>query len=87
MLGLSIALSAVGGIINPMSEPDDPTLYMDDFGNIDVGKMWFGPNPEISISFMILNIAITLVVAIYLIRKWSKKWNEKFSGISDQDNT
>ena len=76
-------MGSIGGIMNPMPESDDPNLYMDDFGNADWGKLWFGPNPEFSISFQVVSIAITLIVAIYLIRRWSKKWNENFSGMSN----
>ncbi len=79
MIGLSLALGAIGGIINPPPESNDSELYRDDFGNIDWNKVWFGQNPEFSISFMILNIAITLALAIFLIRKWSKKWNEQIA--------
>ena len=79
MIGLGFAMSAVTGIANPMPEQDDPSLYMDDMGDVDWGKVWFGPNPEVAASLMILNIAITIVVAVYLIRRWSKKWNESFS--------
>ena len=85
-IGLSLAMVAVELMVNPISESDDPALYMDDFGNVDWGKIWFGPNPEVSISFMIVHIAIALIVAVYLIRRWSKKWNEKFSGMSSQDS-
>ena len=78
MLGLGLAMGAVSGVINPQPEQDDPELYMDGSGNVDWSKIWFGSNAGLSVGTFVMNIAIALAVAIYLIRRWSKKWNESF---------
>ena len=72
MIGLGIAIGVVGETVNPTELADDPTLYVDDYGKIDWVVMYFGENPEISISLMIVGTVITYAVAVYLIRNWSK---------------
>ena len=38
-----------------------------------------GSNPELSVVSILIHNAIAYVIAVYLIRKWSKKWNQNFT--------
>ena len=79
IIGIAVAFTIIEEGINPIPESDDPVLYMDNFGNIDWVKIFFGPNPEISVGIFIANTAVAIIIAIFFIRRWSKKWNESFS--------
>ena len=72
-----LAMSMVGEIINP-SELSDQSMTSSDKLNPNFGEAVFGSNPEISMAIMITYMAIAYAIAIYFIRKWSIKWNERF---------
>jgi hypothetical protein len=77
MILTGLAMSVVGEVINPSGLSEQPMTPGDEL-NLDLGKVMFGPNPETSIAIMIADTAIAYIIAIYFIRKWSRKWNEQF---------
>ncbi len=78
MIGVSIVMSIVGEIVNPAGLSDDPMFYMND-DNIEWTNIILGENHEASLIVFIANFAVAYAVAVYFIRKWSKKWNESFT--------
>ena len=83
MLGVGIAASTITSAINPMPEIDeyDEKLFLEN-QEIDWGYVFLGNNPEVSIASMVINQGIVLVIAVYVIRRWSKKWNLQFDAQS-----
>jgi hypothetical protein len=79
MLAVGIAASTITSVINPMPEIDeyDEKLFLKN-QEIDWSYVFLGDNPEVAIASMVINQGIVLVIAVYVIRKWSKKWNLQF---------
>ena len=78
MIIFAIASSSLASIIYP--EDDDAlssASYNDRIEQGDWAYLWFGPNPELGITLMVLWWATSYVIAVFLIRRWSKKWNEQ----------
>jgi len=83
MLAIGIAASTITSVINPMPEIDeyDEKLFLEN-QEIDWGYVFLGNNPEVAIALMVINQGIVLAIAVYVIRKWSKKWNLQFDVLS-----
>lgn len=83
MLGVGFALSMITSAINPMPEIEeyDEKLFLEN-QEIDWGYVFLGGNPEITIATMVITQGIVIGVAVYIIRKWSKKWNMQFDNPS-----
>ncbi len=77
MIGLSIAMGVVGEIVNPTDWTEDSTLYINDDDDVNWNGMGFEENPDASIAIILGNLVITYALAVYLIRKWSREWNER----------
>lgn len=77
MIITGLAMSVVGEVVNPSGLSDQSTTSSDEI-NPDFGETVFGSSPETSIAIMIVDTAIAYAIAIYFIRKWSRKWNEQF---------
>ena len=77
MILTGLAMSVVGEVINPSGLSEQPMSSNNDL-NPDFGEVMFGPNPEVSVVLIMFDTAIAYVIAIYFIRKWSRKWNEQF---------
>jgi len=77
MIIFAIASSSLTSIIYP--EVDSLSLESADvrIENGDWAYLWFGPNPELGITLMVLWWATSYVIAVFLIRRWSKKWNKQ----------
>ena len=75
--GLSTAIQSV---INPL---DETALYNEKVFSETTGFDWnyalLGSNPELSIITIIVHNTIAYVIAVFLIRRWSKKWNQNFT--------
>jgi len=78
MIGLGLVMSVIGEVVNPNELTEYPSLYGDN-EKLEWDTVMFGPNPEITKTLIIANTGITYAVAVYFIRKWSKKWNEQFT--------
>ncbi len=77
MIGLSITRGVFGEIVSPTDWTEDSTFYVNDDDNVNWNGMGFEENPEGSIALILGNIVITYALAVYLIRKWSREWNER----------
>ena len=71
---LSIAMSAV----NPMLEADDYDKIFLENQEMDWGYAFLGNNPNAAIASMVIYHVVAYALAIFLIRRWSKKWNVPF---------
>ena len=67
-------------IIYPFEE--DP-VYNEKIFSETTGFDWeyaiLGPTPELGIFSIVMHTAITYAIAVYLIRRWSRKWNLQFT--------
>jgi hypothetical protein len=79
MLVVGFALSTITSVINPMPEIDeyDEKLFLDN-EEINWSYVFLGENPEVAIASMVITQGIVIGVAVYIIRRWSKKWNMQF---------
>jgi hypothetical protein len=77
MIITGLAMSVIGEVINTSGLSDQSMTTSDEL-NPNFGEAVFGSNPEISIAIMIADTAIAYTIAIYFIRKWSRKWNGQF---------
>ena len=71
---LSIAMSAV----NPMPETDDYDEIFLENQEIDWSYAILGSNPNAAIVSIVIYHVVAYALAIFLIRRWSKKWNLQF---------
>ena len=79
-LGVTTPLGIAIGMIYPIPEIDeyDQKLLLDD-QEIDWSYAVFGDEPEKAITLIIIQKVIEYGLAVYLIRRWSKKWNLQFT--------
>ena len=77
MIIFAFASSSLTSIIYPEGNSLSPEPYNVRIENGDWAYLWFGPNPELGIALMVLWWAASYVIAVFLIRRWSKKWNEQ----------
>ncbi len=52
----------------------DQKVFSEETG-FDWGYAVLGGSPELTIGALIVHTAIAYAIAVYLIRRWSKKWN------------
>lgn len=79
MLVVAIPLSVIIEAINPMPEVDeyDEKLFLEN-QEIDLGYVFLGDNPEAAIASIVIQLGVAFALPVYLIRRWSKKWNLQF---------
>ena len=78
MLAVGIPLSMGMGAIYPLGQPNDIDKIMLENQEIDWSYMFLGENTEAGIASWIIYQGIVYALAVYLIRRWSKKWNLRF---------
>ncbi len=78
-LGVTIPLSMAIGVVYPISEINgyDQKLLLDN-QEIDLGYAILGDDPITAITLIVIQNAVGYSLAVYLIRRWSKKWNAQF---------
>ena len=78
-LGVTIPLSMAVGVLHPMPEMDEyeQKLLLEN-QEIDWGYAFLGDNPENGIIAFVIQMTVAYALAVYLIRRWSKKWNLQF---------
>ena len=76
-LGVTIPLSMAMGAVYPGPEMEkyDQTLLLE---NQDFGYAAFGDDPEDEIISFVIQMIVAYSLAVFLIRRWSKKWNLQF---------
>jgi len=78
MIATGIVIGTITSVIAPESQEYDPERLVSFDGNIDWGYAILGENPGLSLAIIIANQAISLAIAVYIIRRWSKEWNKNF---------
>lgn len=67
-------------VVNPL---DETSVYNDKIFSEETGFDWnyaiLGSNPGPTILTIIIHNGIAYGIAVYLIRRWSKKWNLQFT--------
>ena len=79
-LGYGALSSVIQMIIYPFEETSvyNEKIFAETTG-IDWSYAILGQNPELGIASIIVHNAIAYAIAVYLIRRWSKKWNLQFT--------
>lgn len=80
MLAWGVVSTGLQMIIYPFEENSiyNEKVFSETTG-FDWGYAMLGPNPELGIASIIIHTVITYAIAVYLIRRWSKKWNLQFT--------
>ncbi|HUU49300.1 MAG TPA: hypothetical protein VMW55_11040 [Nitrosopumilaceae archaeon] len=75
MLGVGFVTGFISYAVNPMPDTyDEGKLFLEN-KEINWEYAILGENPTLTLATMIIDQAIVLAVAVYLIRRWSKQWN------------
>jgi hypothetical protein len=77
MLAVGLAMGIVSSVINPMDEIDEARMITDN-GEIDWNYVFLGDNPEAAVASFMITQGVSISIAVFLIRRWSKKWNMQF---------
>ena len=86
MLAVGIPLSIAMNTISPMPTSEDYDKMFLETQEIDWGYIILGDEPEVAIASWIIYQGIVYALAVYLIRRWSKKWNLQFDAKDLEDN-
>ena len=79
-IGYGTISTIIQSIVNPLDQtPVYNEKIFSETGSFDWGYALLGSNPELSITSILIHNAIAYVIAVYLIRRWSKKWNQNFT--------
>ncbi len=78
-LGVTIPFNMALGVVYPMSEIEeyDQRLFFEN-QEIDWGYVALGDNYDNVIITLVIQMTVAFSLAVYLIRRWSKKWNLQF---------
>ena len=80
MLAWGAVSTGIQMVVYPFEE--DP-IYTEKVFSQETGFDWgyaiLGQNQELGILMIVLHSAVTYAIAVYLIRRWSKKWNLQFT--------
>ena len=71
-------MSIISSAVNPMPDESDMDKLILENQEINWEYAILGENPEVTIATTIIYHAVAFAVAVYLIRRWSKKWNMQF---------
>ena len=82
MICVGIPMSILSSAVNPMPDQNDMDKILLENQEINWEYVFLGENPELSIVTTIIYQAVAFGLAVYLIRRWSKKWNMQFNDIS-----
>lgn len=77
ILAVGLAMGMVSSVINPMDEIDESRIISEN-QEIDWNYVFLGENPEAAVASFVINQVVVLAVAVFFIRRWSKKWNMQF---------
>ena len=80
MLGWGALSTVIQMVVYPFEEDSIYTakVFSEETG-MDWGYAILGQTPELGISLIIFHSTITYAIAVFLIRRWSKKWNLQFT--------
>lgn len=70
----------IQSIVYPLDEtPIYNERIYSEINGVDWNYAILGSNPDLGILNIIIHHTIAYVIAVYLIRRWSKRWNQNFS--------
>ena len=78
ILASAIVLSVIMSLVVPPIDDYDPDKLLLADGQLNWEYAMFGENRELGIANMLITEGILIVIAVYIIRRWSKKWNMQF---------
>ena len=83
-LAIMLAWGAVSTGIQMITYPfEEDSIYAEKIFSGTSGYDWsyaiLGPDPEFGLFLIVVHSAITHAIAVYLIRRWSKRWNLQFT--------
>jgi hypothetical protein len=78
MILVGFAMSGINSAILPSIGEYDEDKIMTISGELNWEYLVLGENPELAIATMVIYQAVTFGIAVYLIRRWSHKWNMQF---------
>lgn len=78
MLGVGAMLTGGAELIYPQESRYDESMFLEN-KEIDWAYVTLGENPELTIISIIIHNAVVYTIAVYLIRKWSNRWNKNFT--------
>ena len=70
-------MGMISSVINPMDEIDE-TRIISENQEIDWNYVFLGDNPAAAVAAFVINQGVVIAIAVFLIRRWSKKWNMQF---------
>ena len=84
-MAIMLAWAGISTVIQMVVYPfEEDSIYSAKVFSEETGFNWgyalLGENTELGISLIIVHSAITYAIAVYLIRRWSKRWNLQFNG-------
>lgn len=77
MLGIGLGFGIIDLLVAPgeIFAGPDPRFYSGD--SLDWDYILLGGDTEHALALFIANLAVAYVAAVYLIRRWSRMWNEQ----------
>ena len=81
MFAAGLPLSVAMETINPIPKDERYDLILLENQEINWEYVFFGEDPGRVIASLVIYQAIVYALAVYLIRRWSKKWNTQFDTI------
>ena len=78
MIATSIVISTITSLVGPQAEDYDQDKIINARGDLDWNYLFWGENPGVVFGTMIASNAVSLAVSVYVIRRWSREWNQKF---------
>ena len=78
ILASGIVVSIIMSLVIPPIDEYDPDKLLTIDGQLNWEYAMFGENRELGITNMLITEGILIVIAVYVIRRWSKKWNMQF---------
>lgn len=77
MIAVGLAMSLISSVVNPIPDTYDEDKLLLENQELNWEYAILGENPSLAIATTVIYQAITLAVAVYLIRRWSKQWNNQ----------
>ena len=78
ILASAIVVSIIMSLVIPSIDEYDPDKLLAGDGQINWEYMMFGDNSELGIANFLITEGILIAIAVYVIRRWSKRWNLQF---------
>ena len=77
MIAVGLVMSLISSVVNPIPDTYNEDKLLLENQEINWEYAILGENPSLAIATTVIYQAITLAVAVYLIRRWSRRWNNQ----------